>query len=91
MAAFDIKLTQAAQDKARELAAEGKALRLSFSKSGCCGLSVMISPDVERVGDQVMEVDGIRILTVDKYPDLQWFGTIDYREKGLLRRGFIWK
>ena len=90
MAKFDIKMTPAAEDKARELAAEGRDLRISISRSGCCGVAVTIAPDVERTGDQLMEVDGIRILTRDEYPDLQWYGTMDYREKGL-RRGFVWK
>lgn len=90
MAKFDLKMTQSAKDKAQELASEGKNLRISISRSGCCGVAVTISPDVERTGDRVIEVDGIRVLTRDEYPDLQWYGTMDYREKGL-RRGFVWQ
>lgn len=87
---FQITLTEAAKEAAMQLAEEGKCLRFSVGRSGCCSMSVSIYPDTERVTDQVIDVDGIRILTKDEYPDLTWIGVIDYKAKGL-HRGFTWK
>ncbi|MBQ6371203.1 MAG: hypothetical protein IJJ21_06460 [Firmicutes bacterium] len=90
MARFDIKLTEEAKAAAEALAAEGKDLRFAVTRSGCCSIAVSIYPDAERMGDHVMEVDGIHILSRDEYPELQWSGTIDYKAKGL-HKGFSWK
>ena len=90
MARFDIKLTEEAKAAAEALAAEGKDLRFAVARSGCCSIAVSIYPDAERMGDHVMEVDGIHILSRDEYPELQWSGTIDYKAKGL-HKGFSWK
>ena len=88
---FDIKLTADAKAAAERCAEEGKNLRFAVGRSGCCSVAVSIYPDVERVTDEVIDVDGIRVLTKkDEYPDLQWAGTIDYKEKGL-HKGFAWK
>ncbi|MBQ6401901.1 MAG: hypothetical protein IJI20_06420 [Firmicutes bacterium] len=90
MARFDITLTDAAKEEARKCAEEGKDLRFSVSRSGCCSIAISIFPDAERDTDEVIEVDGIRIVTNGEYPDLEWKGTIDYKTKGL-RKGFVWK
>lgn len=87
---FQITVTDAAKEAAEQLAAEGKYLRFSVGRSGCCSMAVSIYPDVERVSDQVIEADGVRILTKDEYPDLTWIGVIDYKAKGL-HKGFSWK
>lgn len=90
MKRFNITLTEAARQAAQECAQDGKDLRFSVGRSGCCSMSVSIYPDVERMGDQVVEADGIRILVKDEYPELQWNGTIDYKGKGL-HKGFSWR
>ena len=87
---FDIKLTDAAKDAARQLEEEGMAIRFTVARSGCCSMAVSIYPDTERITDEVIEVDGIWILTKNEYPDLHWAGTIDYKAKGL-HKGFAWK
>ena len=87
---FDIRLTEAARAAAAELEKEGRALRFSVSRSGCCSMAVSIYPDAERVNDQVLEFDGIRILTRDEYPEMHWSGIIDYKPRGL-HKGFSWK
>lgn len=87
---FQIQLTDAAREAATALQGEGKYIRFTVARSGCCSMSVKIYPDVERVTDQVIEVDGIRILIKDEYPELTWIGTIDYKGKGL-HKGFSWR
>ena len=87
---FDISLTEAAKNAAEKLAEEGMFLRFAVTRSGCCSMAVSIYPDAERVNDEIIEADGVRLLTKNEYQDLIWRGTIDYKEKGL-RRGFIWK
>ena len=89
MSRFEITLTEAAKAAAAEME-EGKCLRFSVTRSGCCSIAIRIFPDVERTGDQVIEADGVRIVTNGEYPDLEWKGTIDYRTKGL-RKGFVWR
>ena len=90
MSRFNIKMTDEAKAAAARYAEEDKALRFSVERSGCCSMSVSIYPDFERDRDEVMEVEGIRILTRNEYPELGWVGTIDYKSKGL-RKGFTWK
>ncbi len=84
---YDIRLTEAAREAALELQAEGKAIRFSPARSGCCSMAVTLYPDVERVNDTVIEVDGVRILTRDEYPEMDWTGTIDHKARGL-HKGF---
>ena len=90
MGRFDIKLTQAAKEAALDLASQNKAIRFTVTRSGCCSMAASIYPDAERVGDLILEADGVRILTRDEYPELTWIGTIDYKSRGL-HRGFIWR
>lgn len=90
MSRFNITMTDAAKKAAAQCAQEGKDLRFSVSRSGCCSIAVSIYPDTERVTDQVIDIDGIRILTKNEYPDLRWNGTIDYKAKGL-HKGFSWR
>ena len=87
---FEIRLTDEARQAARKLAEEGRYLRFAVTRSGCCSMAVAIYPDAERVGDEVIEVDDVRVLVKDEYPDLHWNGTIDYKAKGL-HKGFSWK
>ena len=42
------------------------------------------------IPEDILTVDGIRILFDNEYPDFTWVGTIDYKEKGL-HKGFHWK
>jgi len=87
---FQIQLTDAAKEAAKALQDEDKYIRFTVARSGCCSMAVKLYPDAERVTDQVIEVDGVRILTKDEYPELTWIGTIDYKEKGL-HKGFSWR
>ncbi len=87
---FQIQLTDAAKEAAMELQQEDKYIRFSVARSGCCSMAVHLYPDTERITDQAIEVDGIRILTKNEYPELTWIGTIDYKKKGL-HKGFSWK
>lgn len=90
MSKYDITLTAAAKEAAEELKKEDKVLRFSVSRSGCCSVSVSIYPDVERLKDKIIDVDGYTVVTRDEYPDLTWRGTIDHKDSGL-RKGFVWK
>ena len=90
MSRYDISMTPAAKAAAENLKQEGKALRFSVARSGCCSVSVSIFPDVERVTDRSIEVDGCTVVMKDEYPDLTWRGVIDYKEKGL-KKGFLWR
>ena len=49
---FDIKLTDAARDAARQLEEEGMAIRFTVARSGCCSMAVSIYPDTERITDE---------------------------------------
>lgn len=90
MMKHEIRLTDAAKEAAKKLEEEEMAIRFCVTRSGCCSMSVVLYPDRERVNDKVIEVDGVRILSKDEYPDLQWNGTIDYKDRGL-HKGFRWK
>lgn len=87
---YDIKLTEAAKEAGLQLAAEGKGIRFSVGRSGCCSMTVTLYPDVERVADQVIDIEGVPIFARDEYPEMNWFGLIDYKPKGL-HKGFKWK
>ena len=94
MKPHSIRLTDAARTAATELKEEGYALRFSVRSQGCCNLAVRIfpvpDPAGEAIPDDILIVDGIRILFDNEYPDFTWVGTIDYKEKGL-HKGFHWK
>ena len=94
MKPHSIQLTDAARAAATELKEEGYALRFSVRAQGCCNLSIRIFPVPEpaegAIPEDILTVDGIRILFDNEYPDFTWVGTIDYKEKGL-HKGFHWK
>lgn len=90
MKRFNIQLTDAARDAAKELEKDDKFIRFAVARSGCCSMAVNIYPDTERITDEIIEVDGIRILTRNEYPELVWNGTINYKSKGL-HKGFYWR
>jgi iron-sulfur cluster assembly protein len=90
---MSIELTPRAAEKLREIMtsqgiAEG-GLRVGVQGGGCSGLSYNLSLDTEeRAGDKVFEIDGLRIF-VDMKSYLFVNGTtIDYKDEGLLQRGF---
>ncbi len=102
MKQHSIRLTDAARAAASELKEEGYALRFSVRQQGCCNLAVRIfpvpdpaagqdeKPPAEAILEDILIVDGIRILIGNEYPDFTWVGTIDYKGKGL-HKGFHWK
>lgn len=87
---YDIKLTEAAKQVGMQLAAEGKGIRFSISRSGCCAIDVSLYPDVEKENDKVIDLEGIPLFVRNEIPEMKWFGLIDYKSKGL-HRGFQWR
>ena len=65
-------------------------LRVGVKGGGCSGMSYNLAIDTEeRPGDKVLEIDGVKL-----FVDLKSFlyldgSTLDYKEEGLLQRGFI--
>lgn len=89
-----IELSTKAAAKVREIMrdqgiVEG-GLRVGVKGGGCSGLSYNLSIDTEqRPGDKVFEIDGVKLF-VDMKSFLFLNGsTIDYKEEGLMQRGFI--
>jgi len=86
-----IKLTPNAVSEARRLIKkQGKPnlnLRVGVQGGGCSGLSYKLSFDEERKGDQITEIDGIKVL-VDPKSDLYLQGTMLDFVDGLENRGF---
>ena len=87
---YDIRLTDTAKEAGLQLAAEGKGIRFGVSRSGCCAMAVSLYPDVERMADQVIDLEGVPVFVRNEYPEMNWSGLIDYKPKGL-HKGFQWR
>ena len=87
---YDIKFSELAKQEGLELAAEGYGIRFSASRSGCCAVSVSVYPDLKKEGDRVIDIEGVPLFVRDEIPEMNWFGLIDYKPKGL-HKGFQWK
>jgi iron-sulfur cluster assembly protein len=91
---MSVELTERAAERLREImhdqGLEQGGLRVGVQGGGCSGLSYNLSLDTdERPGDKVFEVDGVKVF-VDTKSYLFLNGTtIDYKEEGLMQRGFI--
>jgi iron-sulfur cluster assembly protein len=89
-----IQLTPKAVEKVREIMrdqglAEG-GLRVGVKGGGCSGLSYNLALDTEeRPGDKVFEVDGVKLFVDTKSFLFLNGSTLDYKEEGLMQRGFI--
>lgn len=91
---MSIQLTSTAAERVRDLLRdqglpEG-GLRLGVKGGGCSGFSYDLALDSqERPGDKVFDVEGIKIF-VDMKSYLYLNGiTIDYKDEGMMRRGFV--
>jgi iron-sulfur cluster assembly protein len=88
-----IELTPAAVQKVREILQDQQidegGLRVGVKGGGCSGLGYTLAIDTEeRPGDKVFEKDGVRVF-VDPKSFLFLNGTtLDYRNEGLMQRGF---
>lgn len=88
-----IELTPRAIERVREIMrdqgiVEG-GLRVGVTGGGCSGMSYSLAIDTEeRPGDKTFEKDGVKIF-VDMKSLLYLEGsTLDYKDEGLMRRGF---
>ena len=69
---------------------ENKALRLGVKGGGCAGFTYILDFDVQKEGDVLYNIDGVKII-VDPMHELYLAGTeIDFQQ-GLNSRGFIYK
>lgn len=91
---MSIQLTSTAAERVRDLLRdqglpEG-GLRLGVKGGGCSGFSYDLALDSQqRPGDSVFDVEGIKIF-VDAKSYLYLNGlTIDYKDEGMMRRGFV--
>jgi iron-sulfur cluster assembly protein len=89
-----IQLTATAAHRIREIMTEqgiGEGgLRVGVKGGGCSGLSYNLSIDTElRPGDKVFETDGVKVFVDTKSYLFLNGSTIDYKEEGLMQRGFI--
>lgn len=64
-----------------------KGLRVQIAKGGCSGLQYEMSLDARKVGDSVLERDGVEFLVDDESARLLQGATLDYRD-GLTGTGF---
>ncbi|MEY4853294.1 MAG: hypothetical protein RIS99_1689 [Bacteroidota bacterium] len=67
-----------------------KMLRVGVKGGGCSGLSYILDFDFATDQDNVVEVDGLKIL-VNKAHELYLAGTILNYESGLGNRGFVFE
>jgi iron-sulfur cluster assembly protein len=90
-----LSLTPGAAKEISRLMAEqkpedNKALRLGVKGGGCAGFSYILDFDVQKEGDTLYNIDGVKII-VDPMHELYLAGTeIDFQQ-GLNSRGFIYK
>lgn len=91
---MSIQLSSTAVERVRELLRDqgliAGGLRVGVKGGGCSGFSYDLSLDSqERPGDEVLDVGGIRVF-VDTRSMMYLDGiTIDYKDEGMMRRGFI--
>jgi iron-sulfur cluster assembly protein len=90
----DIHVTPKALEEVRKLMKEndipdGYGLRVGVKGGGCSGFSYVLAFDnEERTGDNIVEIDGVKII-VDMKSNLYLSGTqIDYVEN-MMNKGFV--
>ncbi len=69
---------------------ENKFLRLGVKGGGCAGFTYILDFDIQKEGDIVYNIEGIKIL-VDPMHELYLAGTEIGFQQGLNSRGFIYK
>ena len=87
-----IEVTQNAARQLRRLLDEqkqsaGKGLRVQITKGGCSGLHYEMTLDEKKVGDAVIERDGVQFFIDQDSADYLRGATLDYRD-GLTASGF---
>jgi iron-sulfur cluster assembly protein len=90
----EVHFTPKALEEVKKLMSEnnvpdGYGLRVGIKGGGCSGLSYVLAFDnEERAGDNIIEIDGIKIL-IDMKSNLYLSGTeIDYTEN-MMNKGFV--
>ena len=89
---LDLKMTERAIEQVKKLVArdnrDGQALRVSVTDGGCSGHSYKLDFDREpKVGDTVLELDGVQVFVDSASAALLQGMVIDY-ESGLYGGGF---
>jgi iron-sulfur cluster assembly accessory protein len=64
-----------------------KGLRVQIAKGGCSGLQYEMSLDNEKLGDSIVEKDGVQFLIDSQSADYLRGATLDYHD-GLTGTGF---
>ncbi|MGL4483876.1 MAG: HesB/IscA family protein [Anaerovoracaceae bacterium] len=85
---MDITFSPEAKEKAEEIQASGKILRLKLIKSGCCSYAFVFGESEPIRGDTLIEHEGLKIALGDEAIELMQRVKIDYKRKGL-RKGFL--
>ncbi|MDQ2918672.1 MAG: iron-sulfur cluster assembly accessory protein, partial [Verrucomicrobiota bacterium] len=66
---------------------ESKGLRVQIAKGGCSGLQYEMTLDARKIGDAVIERDGVEFFVDDESAQLLRGATLDYQD-GLTSAGF---
>ncbi len=66
---------------------EGNLLRIGVKGGGCAGFSYILGFDVPKEGDEVFEMDDVKVI-VNKAHQIYLSGTVLDFEQGLSNRGF---
>src|SRR5579885_3694995 len=86
-----ISMTPAAADKVRELLTQENdpelGLRLFVAGGGCSGLQYGMTLDTTQDGDEIVEVDGVRVFIDDMSAGYIMGSEVDYLD-GLMGAGF---
>jgi len=88
-----VKLTEGALTEIRHLIqVEGvttkKGLRLGVKGGGCAGFTYVLEFDKPGIGDNVYEVEDLKII-INRSEEIYLFGTLLDFDRGLANRGFV--
>lgn len=83
---MDIRITREAKAQLEKIQSEGKYLRIMLGRSGCCGYTFELFPDMKRKDDTLLEIDGYGFLvTAQEELLMQSVKEIDYGRKGVFK------
>jgi Uncharacterized conserved protein len=86
---MDIRLTQAARDQLSKPISDGRFLKIALDKSGCCSYTFNLYEDLMRPGDEIIDVEGFKLLIVPKVREIMQNVELDYGRRGVRKGYFI--
>ena len=92
---ISVKLTEGAIEEIRHLLVREnvppqKGLRLGVKGGGCAGFTYILEFDEPGVGDNVYDIEGVRVI-INRSQEIYLFGTTLDFNHGLANRGFVFQ